>query len=482
MNKVRSLSFILAAFTLLGVPSMLHAQDASTDDTLRPLVVRPTDAPPADLSSSTTPLPPPPGLNTAVPVPPTPAAVADIPSDARLRLPPPPAPSQVDMTPSAARAAVSAPSARDMFGNFGPPSGSVISDRVLQLRDEAIALRQSVDRDSDEFTQLRGRGAAGAIQYHSTVAAITARLEAGTTRGNPILLRQWSEAEQSLSEVSYSVSKLNMLSSSLAADSSTAAYILQAVRAAFELSGALDEDHDQLSMIRDEVAKSTVNIDRVRTNVAEDIRRQNSYLSTERANLQVLALSINRGELIRNSLAGQPVIVGSDPLYGSLPNTDLDNSGYPSIRSEPAAAPPSNIMPPPNPAPALPVQKSPLTKSRASHTAEAPQPSINDEANSLGQLLVLVRFNDPDVEYEQQLYQAVSSALDRKPDASFTIVAVSPKGNDPASYGSDVEKAQRKAEAVKSSLVQLGLQPGRISMSNISSEAAEVPEVHIYIR
>ena len=93
-----------------------------------------------------------------------------------------------------------------------------------------------------------------------------------------------------------------------------------------------------------------------------------------------------------------------------------------------------------------------------------------------------MRFNEAHVDYEDQMYQAVSTALDRKPDATFTIVAVSPKSNDPAAVGGDLERADRNAENVKSSLIQLGLQPNRITLSNISSDVAQSPEVHLYIR
>ncbi len=468
MNLTKHVYQLVAVLALACAQFCFTYASAETadpnDDTLRPMIVRPTDG--------------------------TSAAAL---TDAKLRLPPPPTPSQVPVSQDVnayplpgSRTPVRVPVGQNMFADFGPPSGSVVSDRVFQLRDEAIGLHQAVDRDIDEFNQLRGRGAAGAIQFHSTVAAITARLEAGTTRGNPILQRQWSEAEQSLTEVNYSISKLNMLSTSLSASSSQAAYMLQAIKSVFELSGALDEDHDQLAMIRDEVAKNTVNVDRIRGEIHADIRRQNTYLATERQNLQVLSLSISRGELIRNSLAGQTVIVGNEPSYGTLPNTRMDVSGFPSI-SQPMSLAPSNdgVYNPPA-MPVDPVQSAPLGRSQSSlpmrNGQSMPIGSSMDDQGTLGQLLVLVRFNEPQVDYEDQMYQAVSTALDRKPDANFTIVAVTPKGNDPAAIGGDVERAERNAENVKSSLIQLGLQPNRISMSSINSDVAQSPEVHLYIR
>jgi hypothetical protein len=463
-------SFVAITLAMAASPSALWSQSAD-DDLLRPMIVRPT----GDATASAT-------AGAMAPITPPPVTATEEANNApRLQLPSAPVANRIDLGGRMVMGSTS----RDLFSNFGPSSGSAVADRVFQLRDEAIALRQAVDKNSAEFEDSRGKGAAGAIQYHSTVAAITARLEAGTTKGNPILLRQWSEAEQSLSEVNYSISRLNILASNLSSNSSAAAYLLQAVRAAYELSGALDEDHDQLSMVRDEVAKTAVQIDRGRNDVNEDIYRQNSYLANERRNLQTLALSISRGELIRNSIAAQPVVMGIDPTYGSLPNTLSNSYGFPTLSGEP-----TNIMPPPAPMPVQPVTRAPLKKASplpmrtganpvAGSPAMASAAALTGQSESLGQLLVLVRFNSSDVQYEQPMYQAVSTALDRKPDANFTVVAVMPRSDQP---GTDTDMAQRKADEVKSSLVQLGLQPSRINMTNVSSEAAQSPEVHVYVR
>jgi hypothetical protein len=70
----------------------------------------------------------------------------------------------------------------ESLSNFGPSSGTVVGNRALELRDDVLRLRSSVNLNANEFALLRSNGAAGAVQYHSTVAAITARLQNGTTR------------------------------------------------------------------------------------------------------------------------------------------------------------------------------------------------------------------------------------------------------------------------------------------------------------
>lgn len=347
--------------------------------------------------------------------------------------------------------------AGDTLSNFGPSSGTVVGNRALELRDEVMRLRASVNLNTNEFNLQRASGAAGAVQYHSTVAAITARLQNGTTRGNPILLRQWDEAEASLNEVGSSLNRLNSLQSTVAADASLAAYLLESVQAAFQLSGAVDEDHDQLKLLRDEVSRMVVQLDYLGNQVAEDIQRQTLYATTERSNLQTLAFSISRGELLGNS-STRPVVVNPVAPVTALPSAaSRVNSGSSSYAPAPAAAPVSPVS--------------------------AAEPSADvGTAPSTGRLLVLIRYNKPVVEYEQQLSQAVSAALERRPNSEFSVIAVSPASGDTNELARAQEIAVRNSETVKRSLVQLGLPASRIAVANTQTQTAQTPEVHVYVR
>ncbi len=366
--------------------------------------------------------------------------------------------------PSMAMAAASE-SGSDALAGFGPSSGTVVGNRALELRDEVIRLRSSVNLNSNEFAVQRSSGAAGAVQYHSTVAAITARLQNGTTRGNPILLRQWDEADQALTEVSGSLGRLNTLQTAVEADASLASYLLESIQAAFDLSGAIDEDHDQLKLLRDEVSRMVVQLDYLRAQVTNDIQRQTTYLTTERQNLQTLAFAVSRGELLGNSLASRPVIV-TPSTVAMLPNTAM-----PVMMPGPEPMSPATYMQESGQAPAP--AAAPVSSVVSADSAVAP---------SLGHLLVLIRYNQPVVDYEAQLSQAVGNALERRPNAQFSIIAVSPMMGDPADLAKEQEVAGRNAEAVKRSLVQLGMAPSRISVANTQTQNASTPEVHVYIR
>jgi hypothetical protein len=350
----------------------------------------------------------------------------------------------------------------DALANFGPSSGTVVGNRALELRDEVLRLRASANLNLNEFSLQRANGAAGAVQYHSTIAAITARLQNGTTKGNPILLRQWDEAEASLNEVTTSLNRLNSLQTAVAADSSLAGYLLESIQAAFQLSGAVDEDHDQLRLIRDETSRMIVQLDHLQNQITDDIQRQTTYATTERSNLQTLAFAISRGELLGNS-SSRPVVVAPSQVM-SLPSSSQPVNPFVGGNG------PSGLAPTPMAAPIGQVGEAPLGGNDA---AMAP---------SSGRLLVLIRYNKPVVDYEQQLSQAVSTALDRRPNAEFSVVAVAPASGEPSELARAQETASRNAESVKRSLVQLGLSPSHITMASTQTQTAQTPEVHVYIR
>ena len=402
------------------------------------------------------------------------APLTDNPSDAMASGEP------VSVTaPDPAMAMAQSSSTSDALANFGPSSGTVVGNRALELRDEVLRLRASVNLNSNEFSVLRASGAAGAVQYHSTVAAITARLQNGTTRGNPILLRQWEEADSSLAEVTSSLNRLNSLQTSVEADASLASYLLESVQAAFQLSGAVDEDHDQLKLLRDEVSRLVVQLDYLKNQTTNDIERQTTYLTTERSNLQALAFAISRGELLGNSLANRPIIVNTSPVASMPSSNTMNYSG--STMQAPQAAPAMTVSPGMlgGPEPMSPTEY--MRENGQQSSLSTGNPNVGS-APSIGRLLVLIRYNQEKVNYEPQLSQAVGTALERRPNAEFSVVAVSPASGDPAEMARSQQTAAHNAESVKRSLVQLGLPPSRIVMANTQAQSAQTPEVHVYVR
>ena len=89
--------------------------------------------------------------------------------------------------------------------------------------------------------------------------------------------------------------------------------------------------------------------------------------------------------------------------------------------------------------------------------------------------LVVIRFDKADVAYEPALYQALSRALERRPDAVFDLVAVTPAGG-------NASGARRNSESVMRSMTNMGLPSERVIMASMSNPSASAPEVHVYVR
>ncbi len=318
-------------------------------------------------------------------------------------------------------------------GNFaapsvtpGSPTGTYVGAQVAALRSALQRLQENINQQNAGLQQLRQGMAQDASRYFSLVGSINSRLQVGTTPGNPELIAQWNQAQGALDRMSDDIAKLNSLSNQAASDSSLAAYILESIKAAYGLQGAVDEDHRQLGLLESDVNRTVVLVDRLLNSLSDDISRQSSYVSNERGNLVTLSLAIKNGELFGQSLGNRAFATATPAL--------------------------------------APTRGSPLT-------------GIGERRP-----LVVIRFDRPNVEYDQALYNAVSHALQRRPEASFDLVAVTPNAGSPAQVALHTDASKRNAQRVLRSLTQMGLPADRITLSATTSASVQSNEVQIYVR
>ncbi len=316
----------------------------------------------------------------------------------------------------------------------GSPTGTYVGQKIGQLRGELVRLQGLISSHNAELQQNRAEMIQQSRLYHQIVASVNSRLQVGTTPGNPELIAQWNQAQGELDKIDGAIAKLNRLTNATAGDASMATYLLDSTRAAYSLSGAVDEDHRQLAILEDEINRTVVLIERLLNELSDDLQRQNNYLSGERRNLQLMSVAVKNGELYGPSLYNRPFVQ------------------------------------------AAPGQMQPLGAVGASAGAPAPQPQPPGNRRPL----VVIKFDRPKVEYEQQLYAAVSQALDRKADAVFDLVAVAPAKPGPGAASGVT--ARRNAEHVMRSLTNMGLPPTRVTLSATNSGQIQVNEVHLYVR
>jgi hypothetical protein len=275
---------------------------------------------------------------------------------------------------------------------------------------------------------------------------VSTQLQTGTTPGNPRLVRRINVAEQKLEELSQSIASLNQLNNQSAEFASRVAYLLEQARAAYSLSGAVEEDHVRLAVLEDELNATAVSADRVIRNISDDIARTVSYVSSERSNLRTLSLAVTNGDLYGRRLQAN--------AYGSADN----GASFTNVSAK-----------------AEPVTQTSLNGAASANTG-------SQEQLQGGKILAKIRFDRSDVDYEQPVYTAVSEALRRYPEARFEITAINPTRGNAAEVAIETTRARRNAEKVLRTLSEMGLSADRVVLSARPSDQAQSSEVHIYMR
>ncbi len=322
-------------------------------------------------------------------------------------------------------------------GNFtpqpptpGPVTGTFAGSRVVQLRTDLTNLQAAIASHNTELQRLRSLLGEHAAGYHGITAAINARLQVGTTPGNPILTQQWNEAQRLLEFLGNDIANLNSLSNRVSADSAMIGFLGESADAAYGLAGAIEEDHVQLNVLVDDINRTAVLVERLLNELSDDIQRESEYVSRERRNLTTLSLAVKRGDLLGRSLAN--ITADATAHTSGSPLNGLTSFGPSSIRGREA--------------------------------------------------LVVIRFDRDDVDYQEALYTAMSRVLERQPGAAFDLVAVSPVRDTPSQMALDANGARRNAEGVLRVLSDMGLSADQVSLSASSSPEIDANEVRIYLR
>lgn len=196
--------------------------------------------------------------------------------------------------------------------NTGSPGVSqtgtaTVRGRIQQLRSDQSALAAGIATQQGQLTSTRGQMQSDSQAYDSLVRAINARLQAGTTPGNPDLVTQWNEAQAKLDAVTLGVGQLNSLASQVTTQASVAGYLVDNVRATYGVGGATDDDHRALRSIESDASRSIQDVDRLIGDLNAEISRGNGFLGRERANLAALSYGIAVGRLGAPSLRGAPI-------------------------------------------------------------------------------------------------------------------------------------------------------------------------------
>jgi predicted transcriptional regulator len=308
-----------------------------------------------------------------------------------------------------------------------PTSNTFVGQKIGQLRNDLSRLECQVSSHGQTLDNIRRETVGTSEKYFQVTASINARLQAGSTPGNPIMTAQFAQAQADLDQINDQVARLNTLSGQIGGDATLASFLLDSAQGALTLSGALEEDHRALKQVQDDVSRTQVAIQRLLNQVTDEVNRQTAYVASERRNLNVLSVAIKNGALFGVSLANTTAPI---PAAATIPAT----------------------------------------------IAPASQATLR------GTPLVTIHFDRPNPSYQQELYSAVSTALDRRPNASFELVAIAPAQGSAGQVALTTSAAQRNAEAVLRSLAEMGLPANRVKLSATTSRDVDIPQVELFVR
>lgn len=321
---------------------------------------------------------------------------------------------------------------QSLLGSYYGTSDTMVSRKIGSIHQELGELQSDLALLSERLLTLQKVNQDRAATYYADTATISTQLQSGTTPGNPRLLQKLANAQDSLDKLAKNVNDFNDLAIEITKSGSVASFLLEGTRAAYGLTGAVEEDHVQLAQLEDSVNNTVIIIDRLQNNINDDITRASAYLTTERNNLRTMSLAVADGDLFGKALSNRP-------FTSSAKQTE--------------------------------------TVAMAKTADPAQPPSVSNPRP-----LVKIRFDKTDVNYEQPVYMALDEAMEKYPTSRFELVAVHPSKGNSAQVAIESTKSRRNAEKVLRSMTQMGVPMDKLDISYSSSDTVTDNEVHIYIR
>ncbi len=252
----------------------------------------------------------------------------------------------------------------------GSATGTLVGQKVVTFRGELSQLQSSISSNNAQLQQIRASVINNALQYHKVIGMIEAKLQVGTTPGNPQMFAMLQNAQNNIQVMNSNANTLSQLAAKVSSDAANTDYLVDSIRAAYAISGAVDEDHRQLRILENEANQTSILMNSLLNEINSDILRQQQYVETAKETIVGLSAAIKDGSYGVNNV----------PMSGSVGSSSR----------------------------------------------------FGGQAVASGKPLFVAKFNKSGVKYKDGLKQAVSNAVARKPGVIFDVVAVSPAKGTPA--------------------------------------------------
>jgi hypothetical protein len=291
------------------------------------------------------------------------------------------------------------------------PGETFFAGDAGRLRSELDQIKARVAGREASLQKIQSGVAQDASAYEAATGGVKAGLQSGTRP--PALLGQWTDAQAALDRMDADMAQLVALSIQSAEDASIASYIADSA----ERARALDESAPERELLGAIQADAVAAESASRTQkaaIGAAIERQAADTTQQRAGLMQLASAIEGG-----------------PLY---PASAKSRDAVRRVAAAAPASPPGDL-----------VGKKPL---------------------------VVIRFDQPNVQYDAPVKKVVAEALQRKPSAIFDVVA----------SASDRQQSNADAQGVLRALVSAGVPSNQLTLTIATPNAGSPSEVRIFVR
>jgi len=339
--------------------------------------------------------------------------------------------------PSATAAPTSAPAVQASMP-AGTAAAFLASD-AGRLQGELDQIRARVANRGASLQQIRDGAARDGAAYEAAAGAVRTGVQSGKATGDPVLLGHWTDAQAALARMDGSMAQLVALSVQSAQDAASAAYIGDSATRARALQGSA-ADQQRLAAIEADAVAAEEAARTQKTAVGGEIEKQTATVTQDRAELMRLASAIEGAPASTGASSAVPRAAAAKPAAARLAKAARPHSGT----SAPPASPPSDL------------------------DAKAP--------------LVVIRFDQPNVPYDEPVRKAAAMALQRKPTAIFDVVASAPAEGAPDAVASAREKSKADAEGVVRSLMSAGVPSNQLTLTLATPQTGEAAEVRIFVR
>ena len=175
-------------------------------------------------------------------------------------------------------------------------TGTFVGGKINQFRGDLSSIQNAISSHNNDFLRFKDLVDEQTSVYQGLSSAIRSRLQIGTTPGNPILVGQWNDAQRALEDIQNNVNNLQIVNNRVTADAALITHLKNAIDSSFFISGAIDEDHNQLKVLKDDVQRTSVLYARLMDELEQKISREIMILNDERQYMKKLAEDVEVGK------------------------------------------------------------------------------------------------------------------------------------------------------------------------------------------